>query len=274
MNRQELIHQIKTKSSYLCVGLDPDIQKIPPHLLKYDNPILVFNQAIIEATSDICVAYKPNVAFFEALGLNGLQILDETRKLIPEDCFTIADAKRGDIGNTATMYAKAFLELMNFDSITVAPYMGKDSVEPFMQLKNKWAIVLGLTSNQGNIDFQKQLINGVPLYEIVMKTTMQWGTVDNLMFVVGATNEEEFAHIRSFCPEHFLLVPGVGAQGGDLEKLSQYGLTKDVGLLVNSTRSVIYASKGEDFAEKAREEVLALNEQMSSYISKYCSSSI
>ncbi|MCO5232456.1 MAG: orotidine-5'-phosphate decarboxylase [Chitinophagales bacterium] len=270
MNRQELILQIRKKSSYLCIGLDPDIQKIPSHLFTYDNPILAFNQAIIEATSDICVAYKPNVAFFESLGLDGMKTLNDTRSLIPEDCFTIADAKRGDIGNTASMYAKAFLEQMNFDSITVAPYMGKDSVEPFLQLKDKWAIVLGLTSNKGNLDFQKQLIGNVPLYELVMKTTMKWGNIDNLMFVVGATNEEDFAYIRTFCPNHFLLVPGVGAQGGDLEKLSQYGLTKDVSLLVNATRSIIYASNGKDFAEKAREEALAINEQMQSLMNKYC----
>lgn len=270
MNRKELIQQIRNKNSYLCVGLDPDIQKLPPHLLKYDNPVLAFNQAIIEATSDICVAYKPNVAFFEALGLDGMKTLNDTRAIIPKECFTIADAKRGDIGNTATMYAQAFLDQMDFDSITVAPYMGQDSVDPFLQFEDKWAIVLGLTSNKGNLDFQRKQIADVPLYELVMKTTMQWGTPENLMFVVGATNEEDFEHIRTFCPEHFLLVPGVGAQGGDLEKLSQYGLNKDIGLLVNSTRGVIYASKGKDFAEKAREEALAINEQMKSLMDRYC----
>lgn len=270
MNRKALIQQIQQKGTYLCVGLDPDPKKLPPHLLKYDNPVLEFNKAIIEATSDICVAYKPNVAFFEALGLDGLKTLNDTRAFIPDECFTIADAKRGDIGNTATMYAKAFLEDMNFHSITVAPYMGQDSVEPFLQFEDKWAIVLGLTSNKGNEDFQKKLVDGIPLYEQVMKTTMCWGTPDNLMFVVGATNEEDFEHIRSFCPEHFFLVPGVGAQGGDLEKLSQYGLNKDAGLLVNSTRGIIYASNGKDFAEKAREEALTINEQMKSLMNRYC----
>lgn len=271
MNRQSLIEQIRKKSSYLCVGLDPDINKIPKHLQQYENPVLVFNQQIIEATSDICVAYKPNVAFFEALGLDGLKTLNDTRELIPQDCFTIADAKRGDIGNTATMYAQAFLEQMNFDSITIAPYMGQDSIEPFIQFEDKWAIVLGLTSNKGNLDFQRKLVDGIPLYELVMKTAMQWGTDENMMFVVGATNEEDFEHIRSFCPNHFLLVPGVGAQGGDLEKLSQYGLNRDIGLLVNSTRGIIYASNGKDFAERAREEALAINEQMKSLIEKYAS---
>lgn len=270
MDRKTLIQQIRKKSTYLCVGLDPDIKKIPPHLLKYDQPVLEFNKAIIEATSDICVAYKPNVAFFEALGLDGLHILHETRQLIPDDCFTIADAKRGDIGNTATMYAKAFLKQMDFDAITVAPYMGRDSVEPFLEFNDKWGIVLGLTSNAGNQDFQRKLINNTPLYEQVMTTCMQWGTEDNLMFVVGATNEADFEHIRSFCPDHFLLVPGVGAQGGDLEKLSQYGLNKDVGLLVNSTRGIIYASNGKDFAEKAREKALEINEQMKTLMEKYC----
>ncbi len=270
MKRTVLIEQIRKKNSYLCVGLDPDISKLPPHLLKYDNPVLEFNKAIIEATSDICVAYKPNVGFFEALGLDGLTTLKKTRDLIPNDCYTIADAKRGDIGNTAAMYAKTFLQSMNFDSITVAPYMGEDSVTPFLQFEDKWAIVLGLTSNAGNKDFQRQMIGDTPLFEKVIRTTMQWGTPENLMFVIGATNEEDFQYIRSFCPEHFFLVPGVGAQGGDLEKLSQYGLNQDVGLLVNSTRGIIYASNGKDFAEAAREKALELNEQMAALIKKYC----
>lgn len=270
MKKADLTAQIQKKGTYLCVGLDPDINKLPPHLLDFKNPVLEFCREIIAATSDVCVAYKPNVAFFEALGTDGLATLSEVRKLIPADCFTIADAKRGDIGNTANMYAKAFLELMAFDSITVAPYMGRDSVEPFMQLPEKWAVVLGLTSNAGSYDFQRLQVDGMPLFEKVMRTTMTWGTTDNLMFVVGATHEEDFAHIRNFCSDHFLLVPGVGAQGGDLEKLSQYGLTKDVGLLVNSTRSVIYASKGKDFAKKAREEALSLKEQMSGLMVQYC----
>jgi len=269
MKRAELIHQIRSKSSYLCVGLDPDLSKLPPHLAGYENPVLYFNQAIIEATSDICVAYKPNVAFFEALGLDGMQTLAQTRALIPDSCFTIADAKRGDIGNTATMYAKAFLEQMNFDSITVAPYMGRDSVEPFLAFEDKWAIVLGLTSNQGSRDFQRLTADGLPLFRKVMATTMTWGRPDNLMFVVGATNEDDFEYIRQFCPDHFLLVPGIGAQGGDLEKVSAAGLNSDVGLLVNATRSVIYASSGRDFATAAREEALALNEQMKSLMERY-----
>ena len=269
LNRTQLIQQIKLKKSYLCVGLDPDPQKIPAHFFNYNNPILEFNKAIIEATSDLCVAYKPNVAFFEALGVHGLEILKETRAHIPSDCFTIADAKRGDIGNTATMYAKTFLEDLDFDSITVAPYMGQDSVEPFLKFQDKWAIVLGLTSNKGNEDFQRQQIGGAPLYEWVIKKVMQWGTPENLMFVIGATNEEDFQHIRSFCPNHFFLVPGVGAQGGDLKKLSQYGLNKDIGLLVNSTRGIIYASKGKDFAQIAREKVLELNEEMESLMKQY-----
>lgn len=269
MDRASLIEQIRKKNTYLCVGLDPDPAKIPPHLLKYDNPVLAFNREIIEATSDICVAYKPNVAFFEALGPEGMKILDQTRALIPAECLTIADAKRGDIGNTATMYAKAFLEAMQFDAITVAPYMGRDSVEPFL-IQGKWAVVLGLTSNAGSKDFQRQDSDGIPLFERVMRTVMQWGNTGNLMFVVGATNEDDFAHIRSFCPDHFFLVPGVGAQGGDLAKLSAHGLNKDCGLLVNSTRGIIYASGGKDFAEKAREEALALNEEIAALLKKYC----
>jgi orotidine-5'-phosphate decarboxylase len=269
MNRAELIRQIRKKSSYLCVGLDPDLKKLPSHLSGLDNPVLYFHQAIIEATSDICVAYKPNVAFFEALGIEGMATLAATRALIPQECFTIADAKRGDIGNTATMYARAFLEQMHFDSITVAPYMGQDSVVPFMAFEDKWAIVLGLTSNQGSKDFQRLEVNGCPFFEQVMRTTMTWGTTENLMFVIGATHEDDFAHIRSFCPDHFFLVPGIGAQGGDLEQVSAAGLNKDVGLLVNATRSIIYASSGKDFASAAREEALALQEQMAGLMERY-----
>ncbi|MCO5248251.1 MAG: orotidine-5'-phosphate decarboxylase [Chitinophagales bacterium] len=269
MNRQQLIKQIKEKRSYLCVGLDPDINKLPPHLLQYDNPVLEFNRAIIEATSDLCVAYKPNVAFYEALGLDGMKTLYETSKLIPEDCFSIADAKRGDIGNTSKMYAKSFLKDMEFDSITIAPYMGEDSVQPFMSYEDKWVILLGLTSNKGNQDFQRLKSGSKFLYEHVIQTAIQWSTDENMMFVIGATNEEDFEHIRSFCPNHFFLVPGVGAQGGDLEKLSQYGLNQDCGLLVNSTRGIIYASKGKDFAEKAREQALILQKQMEELLRKH-----
>lgn len=270
MNRSSLITHIRQKSSYLCVGLDPDPKKIPAHLHHFDNPVLAFCREIIDATSDVSVAYKPNVAFFEALGTDGLETLEKVKSFIPSDCFTIADAKRGDIGNTATMYAEAFLNKMDFDSITVAPYMGRDSVEPFLQFTDKWGIVLGLTSNAGSNDFQRLKVEDMPLFEKVMRSTMLWGSPENLMFVVGATHEDDFAHIRSFCPDHFLLVPGVGAQGGDLDKLSAYGLNKDIGLLVNATRSVIYASSGKDFAEKAREEALNMNEQMQSLMQRYC----
>ena len=269
MDRQALVQQIKEKQSYLCVGLDPDINKLPPHLLNYDNPVLEFNKAIIEATSDLCVAYKPNVAFYEALGLDGMKTLYETAQSIPDTCFTIADAKRGDIGNTSKMYAKAFLKDMDFDSITIAPYMGQDSVQPFMSFDGKWVILLGLTSNQGNKDFQRLKSGDKYIYEHVIQTAMQWGSEDNMMFVIGATNEEDFQHIRSFCPNHFFLVPGVGAQGGDLEKLSLHGLNQDCGLLVNSTRGIIYASNGKDFAEKAREQAILLQQQMKSLLQKH-----
>lgn len=266
MNRAGLIAQIRAKKSYLCIGLDTDIEKIPPHLLQYENPVLEFNKAIIEATADICVAYKPNIAFFEALGTKGWEILEATKKHIPADCFTIADAKRGDIGNTSAMYAKAFLQDLDFDSITVAPYMGEDSVTPFWTVPEKWAIVLGLTSNKGSADFQRLTVNGMPLFEKVMRTVMQWGSPENLMFVIGATHPDDFSYIRSFCPDHFFLVPGVGAQGGDLNAISEHGINKDIGLLVNATRSVIYASKGKDFAEKAREEALAMREEMQKFL--------
>jgi orotidine-5'-phosphate decarboxylase len=269
MNRQQLIANIKAKKSYLCVGLDTDLNKIPQHLLQYQDPILEFNKEIIAATSDLCVAYKPNLAFYEAYGSKGLQSLEATMPFIPEDCFTIADAKRGDIGNTSEMYAKAFLETMGFDSITIAPYMGSDSVKPFWAIPEKWAIVLGLTSNKGSNDFQRLTVNGLPLYEKVIRTCMQWGTPDNLMFVIGATHPDDFQHIRSFCPDHFFLVPGVGAQGGDLQALSEHGLNKDCGLLVNSTRGIIYASSGKDFAEKAREEALNLQQEMEVLLKKH-----
>lgn len=271
MNRKQLVANIREKQSYLCVGLDPDPSKIPSHLKHLEKPVVAFCREIIEATADICVAYKPNVAFFESLGTNGLQLLDEVKHYIPDHCFTIADAKRGDIGNTATMYAKAFLEQMDFDSITVAPYMGRDSVEPFLQFQDKWAIVLGLTSNAGSADFQRLLADGMPLFEKVMRQTMSWGSPENLMFVVGATHPDDFAHIRSFCPDHFLLVPGVGAQGGDLAALSEHGLNADIGLLVNATRSIIYASGGADFATAAREEALAMNEEMAALMKKFAS---
>lgn len=269
MNRKQLIQQIIKKKSYLCVGLDTDITKIPPHLLKYKNPILEFNKQIIDATHDVCVAYKPNIAFYEMYGAKGWETLEKTVNHIPENLFKIADAKRGDIGNTSNMYAKAFLENMPFDSITIAPYMGEDSVKPFLEIKDKWVIILGLTSNKGSKDFQFLISNKKPLYQNVMERCMQYGTSENTMFVIGATHEETFAEIRKFCPDHFFLVPGVGAQGGDLKKLSQYGMNKDCGLLVNATRSIIYASNGKDFAEKAREEAINMQKQMKSYLKEY-----
>ncbi|HUM52634.1 MAG TPA: orotidine-5'-phosphate decarboxylase [Chitinophagales bacterium] len=263
MTRKQLIQQIKKKKSYLCVGLDTDISKIPQHLLKYKNPILEFNKQIIDATHDICVAYKPNIAFYEMYGAKGWETLEKTVNHIPETIFKIADAKRGDIGNTSNMYAKAFLENMNFDSITIAPYMGEDSIKPFLEIKNKWVIILGLTSNKGAQDFQFLKTNKKPLFQNVIEKCMQYGTSENTMFVIGATKEEYFEDIRKFCPDHFFLVPGVGAQGGDLQKLSKFGMNKDCGLLVNATRSIIYASNGKDFAEKAREEAIRMQKEMS-----------
>ncbi len=269
MNRKQLIQQINKKKSYLCVGLDTDITKIPSHLLKYKNPVLEFNKQIIDATHDLSVAYKPNIAFYEQYGAKGWEILEKTVNHIPANIFKIADAKRGDIGNTSNMYAKAFFETMPFDSITVAPYMGEDSIKPFLEFKDKWVIILGLTSNKGAQDFQFLKSNKKPLFQNVIEKCMQYGTADNTMFVIGATKEAYFEEIRKFCPDHFFLVPGVGAQGGDLQKLSQYGMNKDCGLLVNATRSIIYASNGKDFAEKAREEALRMQNEMKKYLKEY-----
>ena len=264
MNRKELFEQIQQKKSYLCVGLDADFSRIPKHLLKYDDPVFEFNKQIIDATKDLCVAYKPNVAFYEAQGVKGWQSLEKTMAYIPEEHFTIADAKRGDIGNTSRMYAKAFFETMNFDALTVAPYMGEDSVKPFLEFENKWVILLALTSNKGSNDFQfaKQDGNVEPLFEKVMRTAQTWGTPDQLMFVIGATHPEKFEEIRRIAPDHFLLVPGVGAQGGDLEKLSAFGMNDLCGLLVNSSRGIIFAGEGEDFAQKARGKAMALKDGM------------
>jgi orotidine-5'-phosphate decarboxylase len=269
MTRKQLIQQINKKKSYLCVGLDTDITKIPPHLLKYKNPVLEFNKQIIDATHDLCVAYKPNIAFYEQYGAKGWETLEKTVNHIPANIFKIADAKRGDIGNTSNMYAKAFFETMPFDSITVAPYMGEDSIKPFLEFKDKWVIILGLTSNKGAQDFQFLKSNKKPLFQNVIEKCMQYGTADNTMFVIGATKEAYFEEIRKFCPDHFFLVPGVGAQGGDLQKLSQYGMNKDCGLMVNATRSIIYASNGKDFAEKAREEALRMQMEMKKYLKEY-----
>lgn len=267
MTKQDLINLIKIKKSFLCVGLDTDLTKIPEHLLDDQDPIFSFNKAIIEATSDLCVAYKPNIAFYESYGVRGWEALRKTSEIIPKDCFSIADAKRGDIGNTSKMYAQAFFNAeisgLNFDSITIAPYMGEDSITPFLDFEGKWAIVLALTSNQGSKDFQNfQNSENIQLFEEVIKKVNQWGTTDNIMYVVGATRGEAFTKIREHAPNHFLLVPGVGAQGGSLEDVCRFGMNKDCGLLVNSTRGIIYASRGRDFAERAREEALKLQREM------------
>lgn len=267
MTRAALIQQIKTKKSFLCVGLDTDIAKIPQHLLDDEDPIFSFNKAIIEATEDLCVAYKPNIAFYECYGAKGWQSLQKTWEILPKECLSIADAKRGDIGNTSTRYAKAFFDQevsgLGFDAITIAPYMGSDSVVPFLDIPEKWSIVLALTSNPGSKDFQNFRNEvGVELFEYVLDKVKEWGTPDNTMFVVGATRGEAFTKVRQRVPDHFLLVPGVGAQGGSLQEVCQYGMNKDCGLLVNSTRGIIYASDGKDFAERAREEALKLQQEM------------
>ena len=248
-----------------------DLERIPEHLLNSENPIFEFNKAIIDATHDLAVAYKPNTAFYEAYGIKGWQSLEKTVQYINEtypDIFTIADAKRGDIGNTSAMYAKAFFEDLDFDAVTVAPYMGKDSVEPFLQHEDKFAILLALTSNEGAYDFQTKKVDGVDLYKQVLETSKTWKNSQNLMYVIGATKAEYLAEVRKIVPESFLLVPGVGAQGGNLEEVCKYGMNKNGGLLVNSSRGIIYASGGLDFAEKAREEALKMQTQMSAIIDK------
>ena len=266
MTTQELVAQIKKKQSFLCIGLDVDLNKIPKHLLEEEDPIFAFNKAIIDATHHLCVSYKPNTAFYEAYGLKGWKSLERTIAYLNEnypEIYTIADAKRGDIGNTSTMYAKAFLEDLAFDSVTVAPYMGKDSVEPFLAFKDKHTIMLALTSNQGAFDFQTQQLEGKEeLYKTVLKTSKAWENSENLMYVVGATKAEYFAEIRKIVPNSFLLVPGVGAQGGNLQDVCKYGLNNQVGLLINSSRGIIYASNDVDFANKAKEQALKLQEQM------------
>ena len=269
MNREELVHQIKSKRSFLCVGLDTDIKKIPTHLLELEDPIFEFNKQIIDATKDLCVAYKPNIAFYESLGVSGWVSLQKTLDYIPKNIFTIADAKRGDIGNTSNLYALAYFEEMNFDSVTVAPYMGSDSVTPFLEFKDKWAIVLALTSNKGGLDFQIiENKNGKQLFEQVLETSQNWGTDKNMMYVVGATRAEQLSEIRAIIPNHFLLVPGVGAQGGSVEEVAKYGMNADCGLLVNSSRGIIYASFDIDFAEKAREEAEKLQHNMDILLSE------
>lgn len=268
MTRAQLIGQIQAKRSFLCIGLDTDINRIPKHLLSYEDPIFEFNKQIIDATHDLCVAYKPNLAFYESLGASGWESLAKTMAYMPDGIFTIADAKRGDIGNTSKMYAKTFFETLDFDAVTVAPYMGIDSVAPFLEFPNKWVILLALTSNQGSQDFQMASQDGgMPLYEKVMRTAQTWGNEGNLMYVVGATHPEKFAEIRSIAPNHFLLVPGVGAQGGTVEAVTQYGKNEEVGLLINSSRGIIYAGQGEDFATKSRAAAQQLQAQMAGQLS-------
>lgn len=269
MTTHQLTEQIKKKKSFLCIGLDVDLNKIPQHLLQEEDPIFAFNKAIIDATHHLCVAYKPNTAFYEAYGLKGWKALEKTIMYLnvkhPE-IFTIADAKRGDIGNTSTMYAKAFFEDLAFDSVTVAPYMGKDSVEPFLAFENKHTILLALTSNAGAFDFQTKKVDEVELYKHVLETSKTWNNSQNLMYVVGATKAEYLAEIRKIIPESFLLVPGVGAQGGSLQEVCNYGMTNNVGLLINSSRGIVYASNGEDFAQASAAKAKELQEQMESIL--------
>lgn len=265
MNYTQLFEQIRKKRSFLCVGLDSDIAKIPAHLLKTADPVYEFNKAIIDATAPVTIAYKPNIAFYESRGIEGWQSLEKTVKYIrtnyPE-ILTIADAKRGDIGNTSEMYAKAFLETLAFDSITVAPYMGEDSVTPFIKYENKWVILLALTSNKGAFDLQFFEENGTKLYERVLQVSQQWGNKENMMYVVGATKAEMLTGIRNIVPDHFLLAPGVGAQGGSLEEVAKYGMNTHCGLIVNSSRGIIFADATENFAVRAGEEALKLQKDM------------
>ncbi len=273
MTRQELINQIKTKKSFLCVGLDTDIKKIPEHLLKEEDPIYAFNKAIIDATAPYCVAYKPNLAFYESNGVKGWTSFEKTINYLNEnypDHFIIADAKRGDIGNTSAMYARTFFEEMDIDSLTVAPYMGEDSVSPFLAYEGKWVILLALTSNKGSHDFQlTEDTDGERLFEKVLRKSQQWGNEDNMMYVVGATQGRMFEDIRKIVPNHFLLVPGVGAQGGSLEEVCKYGMTADCGLIVNSSRAIIYADKTERFAEVAAEEAHKVQQDMEPFVNAF-----
>lgn len=269
MTRQELFDQIQQKRSFLCVGLDTDINKIPSHLKSEKNPILTFNKRVIDTTADLAVAYKPNIAFYESLGPSGWETLAQTLEYIPKEHFTIADAKRGDIGNTSQMYAKAFFEQMDFDSITIAPYMGEDSVTPFLSFSGKWAILLALTSNKGAMDFQNLEVGDDKLFERVLTKSQEWGSEEQLMYVVGATRGEMFAEVRKHAPDHFLLVPGVGAQGGDLEAVCKYGMNSHCGLLVNSSRGIIYAGEGEQFGVAVKQATHALQQDMDRMLDQY-----
>lgn len=273
MTREQLIAEIRKKRTYLCVGLDTDLEKIPAHLHDDPDPAYRFNKAIIDATRDYCVAYKINTAFYEANGLRGWETMEKTVNYIGGEHFRIADAKRGDIGNTSTQYANAFFKNLPFDSVTVAPYMGEDSVKPFLELPGKWAIVLGLTSNKGAADFELAKMQSgsgfQPLYEKVLTTVAGWGNPSNLMFVIGATQASEFSRIRELTPDHFYLVPGVGAQGGSLEEISKHAMNRDVGLLVNSSRAVIYASSGHDFAERAAAVCREYQQEMGGYLDRF-----
>ena len=273
MNKQQLISNIRAKKSFLCVGLDTDLKKIPAHLLQTEDPIFAFNKAIIDATAPYCVAYKPNLAFYECFGLKGWIAFEKTVRYIKEnypDQFIIADAKRGDIGNTSAMYARSFFEEMDIDSLTVAPYMGEDSVTPFLQYENKWVIILALTSNKGSYDFQlSEDKEGERLFEKVLRRSQEWASDEKMMYVVGATQGRLFEDIRKIVPNHFLLVPGVGAQGGSLEEVCKYGMTKDCGLLVNSSRGIIYADQTERFAEVAAQKAKELQEQMAHELERF-----
>lgn len=266
MNRKQIVEQIFQKRSYLCIGLDTDIAKIPKYLSSSTDPVFEFNKQIIDVTKDLCVSYKINTAFYEALGVKGWEALEKTVNYIPKGHFKIADAKRGDIGNTSSQYAKAFFETFNFDAITVAPYMGEDSVRPFLEYKNKWAVVLGLTSNSGAKDFELQKTGVEFLYEKVLQTSSQWGSTENMMFVIGATRVNEFESVRKIIPYHFVLVPGVGTQGGSLKEISEKAMIKDCGLLVNVSRAIIYASEKNDFAEKARTIAMQYQNEMKNYL--------
>jgi orotidine-5'-phosphate decarboxylase len=266
MRRETLKNQIFNKKSFLCVGLDTNPALIPDHLKQAEDPVFEFNKAVIDATHDLCVAYKPNIAFYECLGPKGWRSLEKTMDYIPDHIFTIADAKRGDIGNTSKMYAKTYFEYFNFDAVTVAPYMGKDSVEPFLNFNDKWVILLGLTSNEGSRDFQQiRDVNDMPLYHSVITKAQQWGSPDNLMFVIGATHPESFREIRSIADDYFFLVPGVGAQGGDLHQVVENGRNSDLGLLINSSREIIYADSSVSFQSKVREKALTIQQEMEVY---------